>query len=119
MGAPRHRRADSSAPVQQTPQEEQLAGLVGAVATDAQDTWARLLEGRYQRTRVALFRDVAESACGVARRRPVRFYCPGAEVYLDLGFFAELSRRFGASGDFAEAYVIAHEFGHHIQISLA
>ena len=99
-----------------TPQEEQMVDFVDAVARDTQDTWARLLGARYQRTRVTLFRDVVDSACGMAQSATGPFYCPGDQkVYLDLGFFGELAGRFGASGDFAQAYVIAHEFGHHVQ----
>jgi predicted metalloprotease len=107
---------ESAAPVQESPQERQLAGLVGAVDTDVQNTWARLLGGRYKRTKVVLFRDATETACGVGQAETGPFYCPRDEqVYIDLSFFDELSQRFGAPGDFAEAYVIAHEFGHHVQ----
>jgi predicted metalloprotease len=99
-----------------TPQEERTVDFVDAVAEDTQDTWERLLGGRYQRTRVVLFRDAIESACGFAQSATGPFYCPSdRKVYLDLGFFDELSQRFGAPGDFAQAYVIAHEFGHHVQ----
>jgi predicted metalloprotease len=99
-----------------TPEEERMVDFVDAVAGDAQDTWARLLGARYERTVVTLFRDVVQSACGSADSATGPFYCPGdRKVYLDLGFFAELSQRFGAPGDFAQAYVIAHEFGHHVQ----
>jgi uncharacterized protein len=107
---------EASGPLKTTPEEERAVDFVGAVATDTQDTWARLLQGRYQRTQVALFRDVVQSACGMAQSATGPFYCPADQkVYLDLGFFSELSDRFGASGDFAQAYVIAHEFGHHVQ----
>ena len=99
-----------------TPEEERLVDFVDAVAKDTQDTWAQLLGGRYQHTQVVLFRDAIESACGSAQSATGPFYCPADQkVYLDLGFFNELSRRFGAPGDFAEAYVIAHEFGHHAE----
>lgn len=99
-----------------TPEEERLVDFVDAVAEDTQDTWEQLLGSRYQRTLVVLFRDAIESACGFAQSATGPFYCPGdRKVYLDLGFFDELSRRFGAPGDFAQAYVIAHEFGHHVQ----
>lgn len=99
-----------------SPAEERLVDFVDAVANDVQDTWERLLGGRYRRTRVVLFRDAIESACGFAQSATGPFYCPGdRRVYLDLGFFSELSQRFGAPGDFAQAYVIAHEFGHHVQ----
>src|SRR5436190_2689076 len=99
-----------------SPAEERLVDFVDAVANDVQDTWSRLLDGRYQRTRVVLFRDAIESACGFAQSATGPFYCPADhKVYLGLGFFDELSRRFGAPGDFAQAYVVAHELGPHVQ----
>ncbi len=102
--------------VRTTPQEERMVDFVDAVAEDTQDTWGKLLGGRYQRTVVVLFRDAYNSACGFAQSATGPFYCPSDhKVYLDVGFFDELSRRFGAPGDFAAAYVIAHEFGHHVQ----
>jgi hypothetical protein len=102
--------------VRSTPAEERMVDFVDAVTNDAQDTWARLLGSRYQRTRVVLFRDAIQSACGSAQSATGPFYCPSdGKVYLDLGFFQELDRRFGAPGDFAQAYVIAHELGHHVQ----
>jgi len=102
--------------VQSTPAEERKVDMVGAVAKDTQDAWAEVLGSRYQRTSVVLFRDAIDSGCGFAQSATGPFYCPADhKVYLDLGFFDELSRRFGAPGDFAQAYVIAHEFGHHVQ----
>ena len=93
-----------------------MVDFVDAVANDAQNTWERLLGNRYQRTQVVLFRDAINSACGFAQAATGPFYCPSdRKVYLDLGFFRELSERFGAPGDFAQAYVITHEFGHHVQ----
>src|SRR5439155_8882249 len=74
------------------------------------------LGARYEHTAVVLFRDGIQSACGMAESAAGPFYCPGDhKVYLDLSFFDDLSQRFGAPGDFARAYVIAHEFGHHVQ----
>jgi predicted metalloprotease len=106
----------TSGEVQSTPQEERMVDFVDAVAGDTQDAWERMLGDRYQRTQVVLFRDAIDSACGFAQSATGPFYCPrDAKVYLDLGFFQELSQRFGAPGDFAQAYVIAHEFGHHVQ----
>jgi predicted metalloprotease len=106
----------SGQPVETTPQEERMVDFVDAVANDAQNTWERLLGNRYQRTQVVLFRDAINSACGFAQAATGPFYCPSdRKVYLDLGFFRELSERFGAPGDFAQAYVITHEFGHHVQ----
>lgn len=102
--------------IQTTPEEEQMVDFVDAVAGDTQQVWQQLLGGRYQATRVVLFRDAVQSACGAAESATGPFYCPAdGKVYLDLGFFAELDRQFGAPGDFAQAYVIAHEFGHHVQ----
>jgi uncharacterized protein len=106
----------TSGQVRSTPQEERMVDFVGAVAKDVQDTWAQLLGERYQSTRVVLFRDAKQSACGFAQSATGPFYCPeDRKVYLDLGFFSELSQRFGAPGEFADAYVIAHELGHHVQ----
>jgi predicted metalloprotease len=99
-----------------SPTEERMVDFVDAVMKDAQDTWEQTLGSRYQPTRVVLFRDAIESGCGMAQSATGPFYCPADhKVYLDLGFFSELSERFGAPGDFAQAYVIAHELGHHVQ----
>ncbi|HUR33331.1 MAG TPA: neutral zinc metallopeptidase, partial [Vicinamibacterales bacterium] len=102
--------------VESTPQEERMVDFVDAVAGDTQDVWQQLLGSRYERTKVVLFRDGIQSGCGTAQSATGPFYCPGDhQVYLDLSFFKELSDRFGAPGDFAQAYVVAHEFGHHVQ----
>jgi predicted metalloprotease len=101
--------------VASTPEEEKMVLFVDAVAEDLQQTWEQKLRG-YQRTTVGLFRGAVESGCGFAQSAVGPFYCPAdRKVYLDLGFFAELQNRFRAPGDFAQAYVIAHEVGHHIQ----
>jgi predicted metalloprotease len=106
----------TSGTVASTPEEEKLVDFVDAVMADTQDTWRQLLGDRYEPTKVRLFRDAIQSACGFAQSASGPFYCPGDHyVYLDLGFFNELRRRFGASGDFAEAYVLSHEVGHHVQ----
>ena len=108
--------ADNGGPVQSSPQEERKVDFVDAVARDVQNTFEQELGGRYERTRVVLFRDAVESACGSAQSATGPFYCPGDQkVYLDVGFFDELTQRFGAPGEFAEAYVIGHELGHHVQ----
>ncbi len=106
----------TSGKVTTSPGEEKMVDMVDAVARDAQETWSEKLGSRYQATKVVLFRDSIQSACGYAGAATGPFYCPGDhKVYLDLGFFDELSRRFGAPGDFAQAYVLAHEIGHHVQ----
>ncbi|HEU4935695.1 MAG TPA: neutral zinc metallopeptidase [Vicinamibacterales bacterium] len=106
----------TSGTVASTPEEEKLVDFVDAVMEDSQMTWRDLLGDRYEPTKVRLFRDAIPSACGFAQSASGPFYCPADHyVYLDLGFFDELRSRFRASGDFAEAYVIAHELGHHVQ----
>jgi predicted metalloprotease len=111
--------AGTSGPVTSTPEEERLVDFVDAVMADAQSTWRSLLGGRYQDTQAVVFRDAIQSACGFAESATGPFYCPGdRRVYLDLSFFDELDRRFGAPGDFAQAYVLAHELGHHVQTLL-
>ena len=106
----------TSGTVQSTPEEERLVDFVDAVAGDVQKTWSRVLGSRYEATTVVLFRDIVQSSCGTAQSASGPFYCPNdRKVYLDLGFFDDLKTRFGAPGDFAQSYVIAHEFGHHVQ----
>lgn len=111
--------AAPSGPVQSTPEEEQRVEFVNFVLNDAQDTWTKLLADRgkpYERATLVLFRDATQTACGVGQAAAGPFYCPGDNrVYIDLGFYDELRDRFGAAGDFAQAYVITHELGHHVQ----
>lgn len=86
------------------------------VLNDVQATWQQLLGARYRPTILVLFTDATSSGCGFAQSATGPFYCPGDQkVYIDLAFFDELHRRFGAPGDFARAYVLAHEVGHHVQ----
>jgi predicted metalloprotease len=114
--APNSGAVGTSGSVTASPAEEKMVDMVDAVARDDQELWSKLLGDRYEPTRVVLFRDSIQSACGYAGAATGPFYCPGdRKVYLDLGFFNELSQRFGASGDFAQAYVLAHEIGHHVQ----
>jgi len=105
-----------SAPVATSPAEEHTIEFVSFVLDDAQDTWQKMLGSRYERAKLVLFRDAVESTCGMAESATGPFYCPGDEkVYIDLGFYQELKDRFGAPGEFAQAYVLAHELGHHVQ----
>jgi predicted metalloprotease len=111
--------AGDAEPVATSPEEERLAQFVEFVVGDAQDTWTALLGADYRRARLVLFRGAVRSGCGYAEAAMGPFYCPADErVYIDLGFYDELRRRFGAPGDFAQAYVIAHEVGHHVQYLL-
>jgi hypothetical protein len=96
-----------------------MVKFVDAVMEDVEGTWSELLGNRYRETAVRLFRDAIGSACGLGQSATGPFYCPADQrVYLDLDFFQELEDRFGAPGDFAQAYVLAHEVGHHVQTLL-
>jgi predicted metalloprotease len=102
-------------PSQTSPEEEKLVDFVSFVLDDAQGTWRSLLPN-YRDAKLVLFRGAVRSGCGDAEAAMGPFYCPADEkVYIDLAFYEELARRFGAPGDFAEAYVLAHELGHHVQ----
>ena len=115
--------SDTQAPATQSrptnPEEEELRGLVGAVLADTEDVWNdifRQMGRQYREPTLVLFTDRVQSACGVAGAAVGPFYCPGDQkLYIDLSFYRELKTRFQAPGDFAQAYVIAHEVGHHIQ----
>jgi predicted metalloprotease len=115
---------NSGAPVARDPaedqarnrQEEPLVDFVTFVLNDTQATWHKVLGPRYRDAKLVLFRDGVNTACGSAPSAVGPFYCPADEkVYIDLTFYEELARRFGAPGDFAQAYVLAHEIGHHVQ----
>jgi predicted metalloprotease len=99
--------------------DEQLKEFVSVVLADTEDTWHQLFreKGRaYREPKLVLFTGAVQSACGYAGSATGPFYCPAdKKVYIDLGFYEELKHRFGAPGDFAQAYVIAHEIGHHVQ----
>jgi predicted metalloprotease len=100
--------------------EKPLVQFVSFVLDDTQKTWEQLLPEQagvpYRHAKLVLFRDYTQSGCGGAESATGPFYCPGDEkVYIDLGFYDELKQRFGAPGEFAQAYVLAHEIGHHVQ----
>jgi len=113
---------NSAAPVRQNAAEQEQVEFVAVILADTEETWGTLFQamGRtYEEPRLILFRDAVSSACGMAQSATGPFYCPGDHrVYIDLEFFSELKNRFQAPGDFAQAYVIAHEVGHHVQTLL-
>ena len=98
------------------PPRDQLGRFASVVLADTETTWKQLLGPRYEEPRLVLFTGAVRSACGTTSSAVGPFYCPGDhKVYLDLGFFTEMAQRLGAPGNFAQAYVIAHEVGHHVQ----
>jgi predicted metalloprotease len=119
-GAPAGAPAAQSVPVSSSPDEDKEVQFVTFVLNDVQDTWQKTFAAMgkpYRHAKLVLFRNGIRSGCGYAQTEMGPFYCPADEkVYIDLGFYKELKDRFGATGgDFAQAYVIAHEFGHHVQ----
>ena len=99
--------------------ENELADFVSVVLADTEDTWGALFSqagGRYEEPTLVLFTGAVESACGFAQAAMGPFYCPAdRKVYIDLSFYSDLKTKMGAPGDFAQAYVVAHEVGHHVQ----
>ena len=102
-----------------TPDQEQMGEFVSVVLADIEDVWKGIFQqggGEYREPRLVLYSGQVDSACGYAQAAMGPFYCPGDEnVYLDLDFFEDMQRQLNAPGDFALAYVIAHEVGHHVQ----
>lgn len=112
--------ASTRAPAGPPPEGDPQAAFVSVVLADTEDTWHRLLPAAggpaYREPNLVLFSDAVDSGCGFGQAAMGPFYCPlDGKVYLDLSFFRELDERFGAPGDFARAYVVAHEVGHHVQ----
>ena len=109
----------SGGAVTESPEERKQVEFVSFVLDDAQKTWAQLLPRYgtpYRDAKLVLYREAVQSGCGVAQSGVGPFYCPLDEkVYIDLGFYDQLASRFEAPGDFAQAYVLAHELGHHVQ----
>jgi hypothetical protein len=111
--------ANTGAPYQESPQEAQARQRTAVVLADTETTWSSILPNygvQYVEPTLVLFTGATETRCGVGQAAMGPFYCPvDQKVYIDLSFYDELSSRFGAPGDFAQAYVIAHEVGHHVQ----
>lgn len=113
---------NSSVSYQGSEQEEELADFVSVVLADTEEVWSEIFRQRgmtYEEPTLVLFTGSVQSACGVSSASVGPFYCPGDQkLYIDLSFYNELQQRFQAPGDFAMAYVVAHEVGHHVQTLL-
>jgi predicted metalloprotease len=114
--------AQDEQPATFSPEEERLKEFMSVVLADTEDVWGTLFQGsgqRYQQPKLVLFSGAVQSACGFAEAAMGPFYCPGDQkLYLDMSFFNDLAQRHDAPGDFAQAYVVAHEVGHHVQTLL-
>ena len=101
------------------PAQDKLKDFVSVVLADTEDTWGEIFQrggSTYEKPKLVLFTGAVRSACGLAQSAVGPFYCPGdRKVYIDLDFYKMLEKRFGAPGEFAKAYVVAHEIGHHVQ----
>jgi uncharacterized protein len=114
--APQVEMQEPAQPYQESAQEAQFSELAGVVLAETEATWGRLFGGNYQPTTMVMYNGMTPTACGTGQAAMGPFYCPeDRKVYLDLSFFEDLDQKFGAPGDFAQAYVIAHEVGHHVQ----
>lgn len=113
---------NSSAPYEQTAEEQELSEFVSVVLADTEEVWGEIFKQQgmtYEDPTLVMYSGSVDSACGTATSAVGPFYCPGdAKLYIDLSFYDELKQRFQAPGDFAMAYVIAHEVGHHVQTLL-
>lgn len=111
--------ASEGSRTQRNPEEEELKQFVSVVLGKTEDVWGEIFRQngkQYREPTLVLFTDQVQSACGLGSAASGPFYCPGDQkVYIDLSFYEELRRRFSSPGDFAQAYVIAHEVGHHVQ----
>jgi predicted metalloprotease len=114
--------SQQSGPVKQSAEEKELVDFVSVVLADTEATWHQLFQqmgSSYKEPNLVLFRDATSTSCGRGQAAMGPFYCPGDhKVYIDLSFYSDLKQRFKAPGDFAQAYVIAHEVGHHVQTLL-
>lgn len=123
VAQPQVQQTTQSGEYKETALEKQLSQIVGVTLKENETIWGRIfpqqLNRQYQAPKLVIFDRVTQSACGTAQSATGPFYCPGDQkIYIDLSFYQELSQRFGASGDFALAYVVAHEVAHHIQNQL-
>jgi predicted metalloprotease len=115
---PQSSGGEVAGPVTETPEENQLSQFVSFVLDDVQGTWKQMMPD-YRDATMVYYRQGTMTGCGLGQSAAGPFYCPADEkVYIDLGFFAEMKSRLGAPGDFAQAYVVAHELGHHVQHQL-